>query len=262
MTESGNSEMSSPKNDGLEAVFWRLDDIDWTEVQRQQNADGSVSVVREKWPIIRPEFLSAHVHYEPGMVVRRHGHRSNHVTCWELSFGEFGGWGDQPELYANEIAERGITPLPDPPLEIGDWFVDPRGDWGGERPSPKVDGLQSVMTHVRDYEWTELKQQQNADGSLSVVREKCPVLLSDFKSAYVEYSPGMTVERHGYFGLHLVWVIEGGAWFGDRWCPAGTHIELPLGAAFGPIVAGDEGALLLQLTDGDIHRWDDELASS
>ena len=118
------------------------------------------------------------------------------------------------------------------------------------------------MTHVRDYEWTELKQQQNADGSVSVVREKCPVLLSDFKSAYVEYSPGMTVERHGYFGLHLVWVIEGGAWFGDRWCPAGTHIELPLGAAFGPIVAGDEGALLLQLTDGDVHRWDDELASS
>jgi hypothetical protein len=291
MTESGNSEMSSPKNDGVEAVYWHLDDIDWTEVQRQQNADGSVSVVREKWPIIRPDFLSAHVHYEPGMVVRRHGHRSNHIvfvlggsgwigtepcepgthihvplgsafgpiiagpeglTCWELSFGEFGGWGDQPELYANEIAERGITPLPDPPLEIGDWFVDPRGDWGGERPSPKVDGLQSVMTHVRDYEWTEVKRQQNADGSVSVVREKSFVRQPDFTSTYVEYSPGMTVQRHGYFDQHLVWVIEGGAWFGDRWCPAGTHIELPLGGAFGPIVAGVEGALLLQLTDGEV----------
>jgi hypothetical protein len=184
------------------------------------------------------------------------------LTCWELSFGEFGGWGDQPELYANEIAERGITPLPDPPLEIGDWFVDPRGDWGGERPSPKVDGLQSVMSHVRDYEWTEVKQQQNADGSVSVVREKSFVRQPDFTSTYVEYSPGMTVQRHGYFGQHLVWVIEGGAWFGDRWCPAGTHIELPLGAAFGPIVAGDEGALLLQLTDGDVRTWDDALASS
>ena len=292
---------SAPRIDGVEAVYWHLDDIDWTEVQRQQNADGSVSVVREKWPIIRPDFLSAHVHYEPGMVVRRHGHRSNHVvfvlggsgwigtkpcepgthihvplgsafgpiiagpeglTCWELSFGEFGGWGDQPELYANEIAERGITPLPDPPLEIGAWFVDPRGDWGGERPSPKVDGLQSVMTHVRDYEWTEVKQQQNADGSVSVVREKSFVRQPDFTSTYVEYSPGMTVQRHGYFGQHLVWVIEGGAWFGDRWCPAGTHIELPLGAAFGPIVAGVEGALLLQLTDGEVRSWDGELASS
>ena len=301
MNPPQNHNDSSPKVDGAEAVFWHLDDIDWTEVQRQQNADGTVSVVREKWPIIRPEFLSAHVHYEPGMVVRRHGHRSNHVvfvlggsgwigskpcepgthihvplgsafgpiiagpeglTCWELSFGEFGGWGDQPELYANEIAERGITPLPDPPLEIGDWFVDPRGDWGGERPSPKVDGLQSVMTHVRDYEWSETKRQQNADGSVSVVREKCPVLLSDFKSAYVEYSPAMTVERHGYFGLHLVWIIEGGAWFGDRWCPAGTHIELPLGAAFGPIVAGEEGALFLELTDDDVRSWVDEPANS
>jgi len=301
MTESRNSETPTTTIDGVEAVYWHLDDIDWTEVQRQQNADGSVSVVREKWPIIRPDFLSAHVHYEPGMVVRRHGHRSNHIvfvlggsgwigtepcepgthihvplgsafgpiiagpeglTCWELSFGEFGGWGDQPELYANEIAERGITPLPDPPLEIGAWFVDPRGDWGGERPSPKVDGLQSVMTHVRDYEWTEVKQQQNADGSVSVVREKSFVRQPDFKSTYVEYSPGMTVQRHRYFGQHLVWVIEGGAWFGDRWCPAGTHIELPLGAAFGPIVAGVEGALLLQLTDGDVRSWDGELTSS
>ena len=279
------------------AVFWHINDIDWTEVQRQQNADGSVSVVREKWPIIRPGFLSAHVHYEPEMVVRRHGHRSNHVvfvlrgsgwigttpcepgshihvplgsafgpiiagpdglTCWELSFGEFGGWGDQPELYANEIAERGITPLPDPPLEIGDWFVDPRGDWGGERPSPKVEGLHSLMTHVSEYEWTDVKHQQNADGSVSVVREKWPILQPDFMSAYIEYSPGMIVRRHGHFGLHLVYVIEGGAWFGDRWCPAGTHIELPFGAAFGPIVAGDEGALFLELTDGDFRSWGDQ----
>jgi hypothetical protein len=297
MDSTPTSSGLSPDLPQIEAVFWHVDDIDWTEVQRQQNADGSVSVVREKWPIIRPGFLSAHVHYEPEMVVRRHGHRSNHVvfvlggsgwigttpcepgshihvplgsafgpiiagpeglTCWELSFGEFGGWGDQPELYANEIAERGITPLPDPPLEIGDWFVDPRGDWGGERPSPKVDGLQSVMTHVSDFEWTDVKHQQNADGSVSVVREKWPILQPDFMSAYIEYSPGMIVRRHGHFGLHLVYVIEGGAWFGDRWCPAGTHIELPFGAAFGPIVAGDEGTLFLELTDGDFRSWGDQ----
>ncbi len=297
MDSTPTSSGLSPDLPQIEAVFWHIDDIDWTEVQRQQNADGSVSVVREKWPIIRPDFLSAHVHYEPEMVVRRHGHRSNHVvfvlggsgwigttpcepgshihvplgsafgpiiagpeglTCWELSFGEFGGWGDQPELYANEIAERGITPLPDPPLEIGDWFVDPRGDWGGERPSPKVDGLQSLMTHVSDYEWTDVKHQQNADGSVSVVREKWPILQPDFMSAYIEYSPGVIVRRHGHFGLHLVYVIEGGAWFGDRWCPAGTHIELPFGAAFGPIVAGDEGALFLELTDGDFRSWGDQ----
>ncbi len=296
LAPSGNESQSESSDSDAEAIFWHIDDIDWTEVQRQQNADGSVSVVREKWPIIRPGFLSAHVHYEPGMVVRRHGHRSNHVvfvlggdgwiggapcspgthihvplgsafgpivagenglTCWELSFGEFGGWGDLPELYANEIAERGIVPLPDPPLDIGDWFVDPRGDWGGERPSPKVEGLQSVMTHMSDFEWTEVKRQQNADGSIAVVREKWSIAQADFRSAYVDYSPGMIVGRHGHFGHHLVWVIEGGAWFGDRWCPAGTHIELPQGAAFGPIVAGDQGALFLELTDGDFRSWGD-----
>ena len=261
-------------------IFWHVDDIGWTEVQRQQNADGSVSVVREKWPIIRPDFLSAYVHYEAGMVVRRHGHRSNHVvfvlggngwigtepcepgthihvplgsafgpiiagpqglTCWELSFGEFGGWGDLPELYANEIAARGITPLPDPPLEIGDWFVDPRGDWGGERPSPKVEGLNSVMTHVRDFEWT--------DDSTSVLREKLLITKPNFTSAYVELSPNTSRESIVNSDHQLIWIIEGGAWLGDRWCTADTHVEIPQSASCSPILAGDEGVLFLELSD-------------
>jgi len=40
-------------------TFRNVDDIDWTPVQRQRNADGSESVIRERWPIIRPGFLSA-----------------------------------------------------------------------------------------------------------------------------------------------------------------------------------------------------------
>jgi hypothetical protein len=55
-----------------------------------------------------------------------------------------------------------------------------------------------------------------------------------------------------------VWVIAGGAWFGDRWCPAGTHIELPFGAAFGPIIAGAEGTLFLEITNGDFRSWGDQ----
>jgi len=284
----------SSSRGAVEPTFWHVDDIDWTPVQRQRNADGTVSVVREKWPIIRPGFLSAYVHYESQMVVRRHGHRSNHVvfvldggawiggewcsagahfhvplgaafgpivagpdgvTCWELSFGDFGGWGDRPELYQREIETRGITPLPDPPLEIGDWFVDPRGDWGGGRPSPRIDGLREVLTRMDDLEWAEVKRQRNGDGSVSVVREKWPVAQPGFVSAYIEYGPGMVVRRHGHFGHHLVWVIAGGAWFGDRWCPAGTHIELPVGAAFGPVIAGGGGARLLEVTDGDFRSW-------
>jgi hypothetical protein len=231
------------------------------------------------------------------MVVRRHGHRSNHlvflldggawiggdwctagthihvplgaafgpivagpegVTCWELSFGEFGGWGDQPELYQREIETRGITPLPDPPLDIGDWFRDPRGDWGTERSSPKVEGLKETFTKMDDIVWTEVKRQRNADGAIATIREKWPIAQPDFMSAYIEYDPGMIARRHGHFGHHLVWVIAGGAWFGDRWCPAGTHIELPFGAAFGPIVAGDEGTRFLEITNGDFRSWGDQ----
>ncbi len=288
---------TSPKLDGVCATFRHMDDIEWTVVQQQRGADGSVSSVREKWPIIRPDFLSAYVHYEPGMVVRRHGHRSNHivfvlgggawiggqwstagmhvhvplgaafgpivagpegVTCWELSFGEFGGWGDQQELYDNEIRTRGITPLPDPPIEVGDWFKDPRGDWGTERPSPKIPGLSESLVPMDDIAWTEVKRQQNADGSISVVREKWPIAQPDFMSAYIEYGPGMITRRHGHFGHHLVFVIAGGAWFGERWCPAGTHIELPFGAAFGPIIAGEDGTVFLELTNGDFRSWGDQ----
>jgi hypothetical protein len=116
------------------------------------------------------------------------------------------------------------------------------------------------MTHVREFEWFETKRRRNVDGSVSVVRGKCPVLLSDFKSACVEYSPAMTVERHEYFGQHLVWVIEGGGGLATVGAQS-AHTSMPLGAEFGPIVAGEEGALFLELTDGDVRSWVDEPAS-
>jgi hypothetical protein len=68
----------------------------------------------------------------------------------------------------------------------------------------------------------------------------------------------MIVRRHGHFSPHVVFVLEGGAWFGDRWCPAGTHIELPYGAAFGPVRAGDEGATFFEVMLGDPRSWGDE----
>lgn len=280
-----------------EPTFRHLDDIEWTPVQQQRNADGSVSVVREKWPIIRPGFLSAYVCYEPGIVVRRHGHRSNHIVivldggtwlngawctagmhvhvplgaafgpivagpdgviCWELSFGEFGGWGDQPELYTREIEARGVTPLPDPPLHIGDWFRDPRGDWGTERPSPKVDGMAEVLTDLADLPWSELHRTTVAGGAVATVREKRAIDTPGFVSALTEYDPGAVAPRHGFHGHHLALVLEGGVSIGAHWCPAGTHIELPPRIAYGPITAGPDGARLLEMTDGDARTWTPE----
>ena len=99
-----------------------------------------------------------------------------------------------------------------------DWLrPDPRGDVGAERGTPKVEGLAETLTHLDDLEWTEVKRQQNADGSVSVVREKWPIATPEFMSAYIEYGPGMITRRHGHFGQHVVFVLAGGAWFGDRW---------------------------------------------
>lgn len=294
MTEPSPNNDTVDAADTAEAVFRHVADIDWTPVQAQQNADGTVSVVREKWPIIRPGFLSAYVHYERGMVVRRHGHRSNHVvvvldggatigetesvagthfhvplgaafgpiiagpdgvTCWELSFGEFGGWGDQPELYQRAIEARGIVPLPDPPLDLGDWFKDPRGDWGTARPSPKVEGLAERVTVLDDLESAEVLRQHNADGSTSAVRVKRPIAEPAFTSALVELDPGMVVPRHRHGAPRLVLVIDGAAQIGALHCTAGMHVELPAGAELGPIVAGERGMRMLEMTDGAPDIW-------
>ena len=68
----------------------------------------------------------------------------------------------------------------------------------------------------------------------------------------------MIVRRHGHYSPHIVFVIEGELWVGDRRCPAGTHIELPFGAAFGPLRAGDDGAVLFEVMLGDPRSWGDQ----
>ncbi len=50
-------------------------------------------------------------------------------------------------------------------------------------------------------------------------------------------------------------------WCGGRHCPAGTHVELPFGAAFGPFVAGPEGTTLLEVMMGDPRSWGDDPAA-
>jgi hypothetical protein len=69
------------------------------------------------------------------------------------------------------------------------------------------------------------------------------------------------VRRHGHFSPHVLIVMSGEIWCGERHCPAGTHIELPLGAAFGPLVAGPEGATLFEVMLGDPRSWGDDQAA-
>ncbi len=116
-----------------------------------------------------------------------------------------------------------------------------------------------VFRHLDDQDvpWQAVKRQRNADGSIAEVREKWLSFSADpqYLSLYAQYDPGMIVRRHGHFSPHVVFVISGGLWCADRWCPAGTHIELPSGVAFGPLRAGGEGAVLFEVMMGDPRSW-------
>jgi hypothetical protein len=130
---------------------------------------------------------------------------------------------------------------------------------------PRVPGAEPTFRHLDDPEvpWQAVKAQRNADGSESFVWEKWLAFSADpqYLSLYARYDPGMVVRRHGHFSPHVLFVIAGDIRCGDRHCPAGTHIELPLGAAFGPFVAGPEGTTLFEVMMGDPRSWGDDPAA-
>jgi len=128
--------------------------------------------------------------------------------------------------------------------------------------APKVPGLEPTFRHLDDADvpWQAVKRQRNADGSVSEVREKWLAFSADpqYLSLYARYDPGMIVRRHGHLSPHVLFVLEGEIQIGDRTCPAGTHVELPFGAAFGPLRAGPEGATLFEVMLGDPRSWGDQ----
>jgi hypothetical protein len=127
---------------------------------------------------------------------------------------------------------------------------------------PHIAGKEPIFRHLDDpdLKWQPVKRQRNADGTESAVWEKWLAFSAEpqYLSLYARYDPGMIVRRHGHYSPHVVFVIEGEVWFGDRRCPAGTHVELPLGAAFGPVRAGPAGAVMFEVMMGDPRSWGDQ----
>ncbi len=126
----------------------------------------------------------------------------------------------------------------------------------------RVPGAEPVFRHLDDPDvpWQRVKAIRNADGSESSIWEKWLAFSPDpqYLSLYAKWDPGMVIRRHGHFSSHVIFVIEGEMWCGGRHCPAGTHVELPLGAAFGPFVAGPEGTILFEIMMGDPRSWGDQ----
>jgi len=127
---------------------------------------------------------------------------------------------------------------------------------------PKIPGKEPIFRHLDDPDvtWQQVKRQRNADGSEASVWEKWLSFSPDpqYLTVYAKYDPGMIVRRHGHFSPHVVFVLDGEVWFGDRRCPVGTHIELPFGAAFGPVRAGSRGVTMFEVMMGDPRSWGDE----
>ena len=124
---------------------------------------------------------------------------------------------------------------------------------------PSAPNVTPTFHHIDDDEvpWVEVKRQRNADGTTASVWEKWLAIGEDppYLSLYARYDPHMIVREHGHRSPHVVFVLEGEIWCGDRLCRAGTHIELPHGATFGPFRAGDDGAVLFEVMLGDPRSW-------
>lgn len=126
----------------------------------------------------------------------------------------------------------------------------------------KVEGLHPIYRHLDDPDvpWQQVRAVKRADGSTASVWEKWLAFSPSppYLSLYAKWDPGVVVRRHGHYSDHVVFVIEGEMWCEGRHCPAGTHIELPKGALFGPFVAGAQGTLLLEVMMGDPRSWSDD----
>ena len=144
--------------------FRHLDQEKWQEV-RAIEVQGRRASVWEKWLDFTPGFLSLYAKWDPGMMIHKHGHESDHVVfviSGEMSCGDvrctagmhitlpkgevFGPFVAGPEGvvlfevmmgdprsfpadtpgFEKLLAEKGARRLPNPAIDLPDWLEDRR----------------------------------------------------------------------------------------------------------------------------------------
>lgn len=151
-----------------------IDDHPWIEVKAQSH-DGRRVSVWEKFLEWTPDRMAIYARYDPHVVVEAHGHASDHylfvvsgevtigdrvcgpgthvslprgsvfgpltagpegATLYEIMCGDPRALSADPEGFARLCAERGIAPLPNPPVSWPDWLGSRTdGDPGSDTPS-------------------------------------------------------------------------------------------------------------------------------
>ena len=107
-----------------------------------------------------------------------------------------------------------------------------------------------VFVDANAVPWTEVIAQQHGERRVSV-HEKFLEWTPQRMVVLGRYDPNVVIERHGHASDHLVYVLEGELFVGERRCAPGTLIVLEHGATFGPLIAGSAGALLFETWAGD-----------
>jgi hypothetical protein len=117
---------------------------------------------------------------------------------------------------------------------------------------------EASFSHLDDLKPQKVRTQRHADGSERSVWDRWFVISRDppLVTLHTTWDPAVLVHRHGHLGHHGMYVLRGGMTCGDRWCPAGTYIDLPDGAAAGPYVAGPDGVEIFEVTMGDGRSWE------
>jgi hypothetical protein len=107
-----------------------------------------------------------------------------------------------------------------------------------------------VIRHVDDVPSIEGKAQMHGDRRASA---RLKFLERGLRTViYTKYDPDLIIERHGHSSDHVVYLLEGQLRVGDVDCVPGTMVLLEHGATFGPLVAGPDGAVILEFYTGDL----------
>ena len=149
-----------------EPRFRHADEEKWHEV-RAVEIEGRRACVRERWLEFTPNFLTLHAVWDPGMIIHKHGHQSDHIlyvlegemTCgdvlctkgmhvtleqgaafgpfvagpegvelFEVMMGDPRSWPADPEGFEKLLASKNAKKLLNPPIELPDWLEDTRSE--------------------------------------------------------------------------------------------------------------------------------------